>query len=264
MQHLTIDQLAHLVPSLYTREGHENTSDRYQPISTAMVVEKLMSEGFYPTKAFQTSSRIKGKNLFSKHMIRFRRYDLDYATSDYFPEIVLINSHDGLSSYRLMAGLYRLVCSNGMIAGCEYDEVRVKHFGNIIDNVIEGTFNIVKCFDVLMNAVNTMQSITLGQDEKLFLAQKAHSLRFEGNAALAITPERLLWPRRVDDTNDDLFTVLNVIQENIIRGGIAGLYRNEQGWLKRTKSREVKSIDQNIRLNRELWSAAEKLLSDVA
>jgi hypothetical protein len=143
------------------------------------------------------------------------------------------------------------------------DEVRVKHFGNIIDNVIEGTFVIVKCFDLLMNAVKTMQSITLKQDEKLFLAEKAHSLRFEGNAAIAIPPEKLLRPRRIGDTDSDLFSVLNVIQENIIRGGISGMYRNDQGWLQRTRSREVKSIDQNVRLNRELWSAAEKLLSHV-
>ena len=64
MQHLSIDQLAHIVPSLYTQEGYENTSDRYQPISTAMVVDKLMSEGFYPTKACQTGSRTKEKKLF--------------------------------------------------------------------------------------------------------------------------------------------------------------------------------------------------------
>ena len=151
-----------------------------------------------------------------------------------------------------------------MVAGSEYDEVRVKHFGNIIDNVIEGTFDIVKCFDMLMNAVQNMQSISLGQDEKLFLAEKAHSLRFEGNAATAITPDKLLRPRRVGDLDNDLFTVLNVIQENIIRGGISGIYRNERGWPQRTRSREVKSIDQNIRLNRELWSAAEKLLLQVA
>ena len=264
MQHLSMNQLAHIVPSLYTQEGYENTSDRYQPISTAMVVEKLMSEGFYPTKAYQTGSRTKEKKLFSKHMIRFRRYDLNYSASEYFPEIILINSHDGLSSYRLMAGLYRLVCSNGMVAGSEYDEVRVKHFGNIIDNVIEGTFDIVKCFDILMNAVQTMQSISLEQDEKLYLAQKAHSLRFEGNAAAAIKPEQLLRPRRVGDLDNDLFTVLNVIQENIIRGGISGIYRNERGWPQRTRSREVKSIAQNVRLNRELWSAAEKLLPQVA
>lgn len=264
MQHLTINQLARVVPSLYTQEGHEKTSARYQPISTAMVVEKLMSEGFYPTKAFQTGSRTLEKKQFSKHMIRFRRYDLNYAESEYFPEIVLVNSHDGLSSYRLMAGLYRLVCSNGMIAGCEYDEVKVRHFGNIIDNVIEGTYEVVKCFDILMNAVKTMQSVYLDQEEKLFLANIAHSLRFEGNAAIAITPDKLLKPRRGDDRSDDIFSVLNVIQENIIRGGIAGMYRNEQGWLQRTRSREVKSIDQNIRLNRELWSAAEKLLPQVA
>ncbi|MGQ3890150.1 DUF932 domain-containing protein [Legionella sp. CNM-1927-20] len=249
---------------MYTENGYEKTSDRYQPISTAMVVEKLIKEGFYPTKAYQTSTRTKEKKLFSKHMIRFRRYDLNYAESAYFPEIVLVNSHDGLSSYRLMAGLYRLVCSNGMVAGFEYDEVRVKHVGNVIDNVIEGTFNVVQCFDGLMNAVKTMQSIALGQDEKLYLAQKAHLLRFEGNAATAIAPEKLLRPRRYSGTGDDLFSVLNVIQENVIRGGISGLYRNEQGRLQGTRSREVRSIDQNIRLNRELWSAAEKLLPHVA
>jgi hypothetical protein len=114
-----------------------------------------------------------------------------------------------------------------------------------------------------MDAVKTMQSVSLTTEEKIFLAEKAHELRFEGAMAEAFNPRRLLLPRRIGDTGDDLFSVLNVIQENIIRGGLYGIYRTERGSFQRTKSREVKSIDANIRINRELWSSAERLISHV-
>ena len=257
-------QLEQKLPSLHTQQGYLSTSDKYQPISTAMVVEKLQAEGFYPTQAYQSVVRADDKKPFAKHMIRFRRYDLNYLDSEYFPEIVLVNSHDGLSSYRLMLGLYRLICSNGMVAGHDYEEVRIRHQGNVIENVLEGMFRVTSSCDKMMYAVKTMQFVSLSRDAQMYLAQKAHNLRFEGIMADAIKYEQLLSSRRLGDRGDDLFSVLNVIQENLIRGGLYGVYRNERGFLQSVRSRAVKSIDTDIRINRQLWSSAESLLAHVA
>jgi uncharacterized protein DUF932 len=44
-------------------------------------------------------------------MLRFRHEDVSQslAVDDVIPEVVLINSHDGTSAYKLIAGLYRLM-----------------------------------------------------------------------------------------------------------------------------------------------------------
>ena len=78
---------------------------------------------------------------------------------------------------------------------------------------------------------------------------------------MMVTPESLLQPRRYADQKDsDLFTVFNVIQENLIKGGIRGYRLNKYGYTTRTKTREVKAIDQNVKLNRALWTLTEKMM----
>lgn len=254
-QFIQLETLHKKVPSIFTEGGSQNTSHQYQSISTFKVMEALMKEGFYPTKAYQSGSRIQENAPFKKHMVRFRHIDAKPSFSEVFPELVLINSHDGLSSYRLNAGLYRLVCSNGLVAGNTYDEVRVRHQGDIIGNVIEGTYTIVNTTHRMLEAVESMKSIQLTTDEKIHFAEAAHQLRFDES----INPHHLLSARRRQDVNNDLFSVFNVIQENIIKGGVRGYTRNILGQLRRTRSREVKSIDNNMKINQSLWALAEKM-----
>ena len=136
---ITLDTLQRKAPSIFTEDSADRTSEKYQHISTSTIINGLMQEGFFPTWVGQSNSRLANKKAYSKHMIRFRHRDTKPSFSQLFPELVLVNSHDGLSSYRLNAGLFRLVCSNGLVAGHSYDEIRVRHQGDIVNNVIEGT-----------------------------------------------------------------------------------------------------------------------------
>ncbi len=133
---LNLETLQRKVPSIFSEDSAERTSDKYQHISTFKIIEGLMKEGFVPTWATQSGSRLENKKGYAKHMIRFRHQEAKLALNQLFPEIVLINSHDGLSSYRLMSGVYRLVCSNGLVAGYSYGDIRVRHQGNIMHDVI--------------------------------------------------------------------------------------------------------------------------------
>lgn len=140
---LNLENLKNKIPSIFTESASNQTSEKYKHISTAKIVNGLLSEGFVPTWAAQCKTRIANKKAYSKHMLRFRHVNARPTASGLYPEIVLINSHDGLSSYRLMAGVYRLVCSNGLIAGNSYNEIRVRHQGNILEEVIEDRKSVV-------------------------------------------------------------------------------------------------------------------------
>ncbi|MEA9980016.1 DUF932 domain-containing protein, partial [Pseudomonas sp. RTS4] len=70
-----------------------------------------------------------------------------------------------------------------------------------------------------------------------------------------ITPSQLLLPRRREDRSDDLWTTFNRVQENVIKGGLDG--RNKKG--RRTKTRAVNGIDQDVKLNRALWKLAHAM-----
>ena len=168
---LSKEKLFKLAPSIFTQASSHKTSTKYSPIATEQIIEKLMSEGFFPTWATQTKSLKQESKAFAKHMLRFQRHDARQNNQGLYPELVLINSHDGLSSYRLMAGLFRVVCSNGMIAGQSYDEIRIKHQGDVIGHVIEGTYKVIETANTMLDVSDEMASIHLNEDEKMLYAE---------------------------------------------------------------------------------------------
>lgn len=260
---LNLENLQRQVPSIFTENSAERTSDKYQHISTAKVIDGLLAEGFMPTWATQCRCRLAIKKAYTKHMLRFRHIDARPTSSGLYPEIVLINSHDGLSSYRLMAGVYRMVCANGLIAGTSYNEIRVRHQGDIVGEIIEGTYSVIEDSKKMIESASKMSSINLTLPEKKIFAEAAHTIRFDNNhTGEGIEPLKLLSPRRLEEVNkNDLFTIFNVAQENLIKGGIRGYAKDKNGRLtKRIQTRAIKGIDQNTALNRALWTLAEKML----
>ncbi|MCE0801168.1 DUF945 domain-containing protein [Buttiauxella sp. S04-F03] len=250
---LTRDELAHNVPSVFSEEKHESRSERYTWIPTITVLENLQREGFQPFFACQTRVRDPSKREHTKHMLRLRREG--QITGKQVPEIILLNSHDGSSSYQMLPGLFRSVCQNGLICGQSFGEVKVPHRGNVVENVIEGAYEVLGIFDRVEEKRDAMESLTLSAPARQAMANAALRYRF-GEEHQPVTVSQLLTPRRYEDYSDDLWTVYQRIQENLIKGGLAG--RNAKGG--RSHTRAVKGIDGDVKLNRALWVMAENML----
>lgn len=124
---LTIEELFRTVPSVFSEDKHGSRSERYTYIPTITLLDSLQKEGFYPFFACQTRVRDVSRREYTKHMLRLRRHD--QITGSQVPEIILLNSHDGTSSYQMLPGLFRQVCANGLIYGDVLGEVRVPHKG---------------------------------------------------------------------------------------------------------------------------------------
>lgn len=256
---LTNDQIARYAPSVLATEPHSSRGERYAYIPTIDVLEGLRREGFEPFDVRQTRCRDVGKREYTKHLVRLRHPDA-IATQGEVPEIVLLNSHDGTSSYQLLAGFFRFVCSNGLIAGDVCNDIRVRHSGNVINNVIEGSFRVLDNVKEIAQRIDTYKSITLAEPEKLAFAEAAAELRWDrdanGNLESPITSvSHILQARRWEDRKDDLWTVFNRAQENLLKGGISG--RTAKG--NRTSTRAVAGVTENVKLNRALWTLADKL-----
>jgi hypothetical protein len=254
-QALTNDALKKLAPSIFAEQAATDRSHRYSFIPTYSVVDALRNEGFYPVKVMESRARIDEKKGFTKHLIRFRRHDGFTNVGEVHPELVLMNSHDGTSSYQLSAGLFRLVCQNGLIvADTEIETIKIRHSGNVIDNVIEGTYSIIKDMPEAIERVNQFQGILLPEPAQKVFAQAALQLRYEDDEA-PIQSERLNRPQRMADKGNDLWSTFNRVQENIIRGGVRG--RNKNGG--NMSTRAVNSVGENIRLNKALWTLADEM-----
>jgi hypothetical protein len=139
---LTMDEIARRAPSALAVRPNAKMSNRYTYVPTIEIINGMIGSGFQPFSASQSLTRIAEKKEFTKHMIRFRHQDVanSLVVGDAIPEVVLINSHDGGCAFRLMAGLYRLACSNGLlVAEAEIMSIAIRHTGDILRDVVIGS-----------------------------------------------------------------------------------------------------------------------------
>lgn len=252
---LSDDQIHRVAPSIFAETPHESRSQRYAYIPTATVLTELRKEGFQPFMVTQTRTRHEDRRDYTKHMIRLRHASQINARGE-ANEIILLNSHDGTSSYQMLAGMFRFVCSNGLVCGDTVADVRVPHKGDVAGQVIEGAYQVLHGFDRALESRESMQAITLDEGEAEVFARAALSLKYDDPAKPApITESQILMPRRFDDRRPDLWSVFNRTQENLTKGGLHG--RSANG--RRQQTRHVQGIDSDIRLNRALWLLADGL-----
>ncbi|MDR5877803.1 DUF932 domain-containing protein [Caballeronia sp. LZ032] len=253
---LSDDQMRRVAPSIFADGKHESRSERYTYIPTIDVLRGLRNEGFQPFMVCQTRVRAQDKREFTKHLIRMR--PASEITGEDVNEIILLNSHDGSSGFQLLGGVYRFVCQNGMVAGETVGEVRVPHRGNIVQNVVNGAFDVLDGFDLIREQKDGMRAVTLTRDEQHAFARSALALRYDPTdteAPAPITESQLLNVRRFEDRRDDLWTVFNRIQESLTKGGLHGRSRSGRSM----STRPVTGIDQNVKLNRALWMLADAM-----
>lgn len=252
---LSDDQIHRVAPSIFAEAPHESRSQRYAYIPTATVLTELRKEGFQPFMVTQTRTRHEGRRDYTKHMIRLRHASQINARGE-VNEIILLNSHDGTSSYQMLAGMFRFVCSNGLVCGDTVADVRVPHKGDVAGQVIEGAYQVLHGFDRVLESRESMQAITLDEGEAEVFARAALSLKYDDpDKPAPITESQILMPRRFDDRRPDLWSVFNRTQENLTKGGLHG--RSANG--RRQQTRPVQGIDSDIRLNRALWLLADGL-----
>ena len=259
---LTEDSMRDAAPSIFAAGKHVSRSERYTYIPTIDVLRGLRKEGFEPFMVAQGSSRIEGKTEFTKHMIRMRHAG-QVQTKPEANEIILINSHDGASSYQMLAGMFRFVCGNGLVVGDIVDDIRIPHKGNIQGEVIEGAFRVLDEFAAVEEHAEAMKALQLEPSEEVAFATAALALRFGdraveetgGHRPAPVTAQQLIQARRPEDAGHNLWSTFQRVQENVIRGGQPG--RSAQG--RRLQTRPVGSIDRGVSLNRALWMLAEEM-----
>jgi len=258
LRKLNKDEVVRLAPSVLTIDPHNSLSGKYSPISTIDIMDIFEGDGWYPVKAEEVNARGENTKGFQKHLVRFQNDGLKIGDENI--EAVLTNSHDGKSSYKFLLGVYRMVCSNGLVVGDTFDQLCLRHMGLDQEAVINASRKMLSFAPKLAEDMGVMKSITLSQNEKRILADSARMIMFpkvEDKEDLPISETALLMARRYEDrSRDDLWTTFNVIQENMLKGKITSYNKKER---KYHTTRKVKSIDKNLSLNRALWNLTEEM-----
>lgn len=247
-----------------------NVSTRYSHVSTIDVVRDMAERGWYPVDAKQCRQKKNSSGIRSFHMICFQNPTMKpimrTATGavEAYPRIILTNSHDGFSSFKFMVGLFRLVCSNGLVSSDQtFADVTIKHMEystKRLDEVIELA---VQNVPAQIAAMNAMFNTTLSYEQQKEMAVKAYKIRKGMDIAAQLyisdeTIEGILTPVRPEDEGNDLWTVFNRIQESIIRGKY---YYSKNENSKPRKARSITSAIKDLEINTSLYALANSYIA---
>lgn len=247
--------------SIQQTERHPTrTTESYRFLSTRAVLDTFAELGWTPVAVREAGVRKPENRGFQQHLVKLRSPGFarrEVAAGDAIPEIVVKNAHNGDAALQLYAGIFEVVCSNGLMVQTREDRVRLPHLGFapwMIESAVE---HLGRILSGAFADRERWRRMILEEDARLALADAAAALRFE---RYAVEAEDLLRPRRWQQADRSLWSVFNTIQENIMRGGVP--QRREDG--SRFLSRPVRSVDEEVRLNLRLWRLAAALEKAVA
>ena len=232
-------------------------SDKYLFIPTTQALTVLADHGWFPVQVKQANTRIEENHGYQKHVIRLanERLSTELMVGDTIPQLMLTNSHSGTSSFELAVALFRKVCANGLcVSDATLEAIKIRHLGYQDNNMSIACMNLAKNIPNVLQEVEDFKKIALTQAESEAFAKAAIEMRFD-DGVYSVAPSQLLRRSRYADSANDLWTTYNVVQENVIRGGVR--QRRKDGTS--IRSREVKNIDENTRLNRALWTLQKEM-----
>lgn len=236
-------------------QPHARVSAKYQLVPTKLIAQKFFDLGFkvddYKSVRVRDASRIG----YQKHFVRLSHPTmLTTSHNDVKLQLLVTNSHDGSSSFSIKLGIFRLVCSNGLVVGTTFESVTLRHTGMIleqIDGAIEKMVAQVKKLDAVLEK---MKGITLTTEQIRSFYDKAVKVRYGEKATIADV--RVTSRRTADDAND-LFTVYNRVQEALIRGSEA---RGANGRFR--QRRAITNIGKDITINEKLFDLASSYITE--
>ena len=265
---LSTDELREICPMAFMSEPtNPKVSNKYEMATTIDVVNDMEKLGWFPVEAKQCKHKKKSSGIRSFHMIAFQNPNLKILKDnevEAFPRIILQNSHDGMNSFKFMCGLYRVICSNGLIiADEEFANMSIRHINYTFEELREIVISMINLLPNKINIINVMRRKTLSENEKFDFATKVIKLRKnvpmdkEFNIS-ENTIIDILTPIRKEDEGNTLWNVYNVLQEKIIRGNFAFSKNN---MAKMRKMRKITSPIKDINLNSELFKIANSYIA---
>lgn len=253
---LTKDQIKDKAPSVFAESGAPTTSDKYTHISTERLIDDMSALGWGVVDATQVKARKRVG--YQKHLLVFRNDELTITGQDgddVYPQILLSNSHDGSSTFQFTAGLFRMVCSNGLVLSTEtFGDLKIRHMGYDMEELQRVVSEIVDKLPLTVESMNQLKQSQISQEKQQQFALEALGLRFnqDGMEFDESNAEELLAVERKEDEGNNVWEVFNRVQEKLLDGGF--MYRNTKGKVR--KARKIKNFQQDIKLNQQLFDLA--------
>jgi hypothetical protein len=259
---LNASQIKERAKSVFTDKAGPSTSEKFTHIPTHKVIEDMEQLGWGVVDAKEVKARAKNSIGFQKHLVVFRNPDVVINGADgdtVFPQILLTNSNDGKNAFTFTAGLFRMVCENGLVVSTqEFENVKMRHMGYTFEELQKQIRAMVEQLPLTVESMNKMKQVQLDEEQAKAFAKKALTTRFEEDQveAMNFNLDELLEPTRDEDKGNDLWSVFNVIQEKILDGNFTYM-----SGAKIRKARKVKNFKQDLDINQKLFAMAAEFIA---
>lgn len=258
---LSKEELKLLAPQTFNHVVSSNLTSKYVHIPTDTIVEDMEALGWFPFNVKTVKARKKNAQT-AKHLIQFFNPDIvindEEGKADMVPTLLLINSHDGSTAVRFEMGVFRFVCENGLVVKSkDFGGFKMKHMGYTFEDLRVHINNMVKELPTVVANLNKFSQVEMTPDQQHEFAIKAVEARFGEEKQLNDEEiKNLLVAERKEDVGNNVWVVLNRVQEKLTSGGFS--YLGVKG--KPRKARAVKNFTQDVEMNSKLWELAETYL----
>jgi Domain of unknown function (DUF932) len=258
MQAHTLQLLKDAAPAALATQPRPGLSTKYTFFSTRELVSALETENWTVVEAKQAGGRKSPLETRKHQLIIADKAQAQQKGIGEYPRVLLTNSHDGGGACKAEAGLWRIICSNGIVISDGFiQSVRVPHTRHTIEEVIKAAQGLRENAELIGEHVVKFREVKLTPAAQVEFAKLAIRLRFDGRFTGVVKPQDLLTLQRTADAGQSLWNTFNVVQEWLIKGGFPILEPRYFEAIHR-KGRPVKSIDDSGRLNKGLWDLAEQ------
>jgi len=276
------EELREIAPSIFSTKPSPEVSSKYSHIPTDKLIDDMELLGWKVADAKEVQSRTPKTSGYQKHLVVFRNPDIvinqlpkgitrdDKSPTGYrkedgtfakansidtvFPQILLTNSHDGKNAFTFTAGLFRMICENGLVISTnEFEKVAIRHMGYDFEELQKQINEMVKKLPLTVESMNKMIDTKMGEKSILDFAKNMLAVRFpeEELKRITIDMDDFITPVRPEDKGDDLWSIFNVIQEKIIEGDFEYTVGT-----KHRKARQIKNFKQDMDLNSKMFDVA--------
>lgn len=255
---LSTEALHQSAPSVFAQRPAPGLSTRYTFVPTSEIVAGLREANWVPVHVEEQRPRKVERMGFQKHLLRFRQVEQMQNLDEWNMELVLLNSHDAACAYQLHAGIYRRICSNGLVVSeAGFEALRFRHSGLNPQEVVRASLRVIEFMPQVSRRIQDFRMRMLTSHEQFAFARAALAVRYEKDAP--IQPGTILQARRAEDLSSDLWTILNRVQEHLIRGGASDGQRDRNGRLRSVRA--LRGIDSKVTLNQALWGLADQVIA---
>lgn len=252
---ISLDQAINTAPAISASKPHPRIkSPKYAFTNTIEVIDSLDRLGFKLTQAKQTKSSNPDLIQYGTHILRFANPELYIKDSvgkmEGRPEVVFINDHAGNRPVQFEMGIFRLVCSNGLvIKSQDFGHFRERHTKYDFETIKRMIGEKVVSMNDIVAKISQWNSKLMSDKEQFQFAVEALALRISEDRK----PENyeifdILTPKRVEDKGASLWNVYNIVQENLIKGGYQ---------MNNRTARAITNPIQDLKINQDLWTLAE-------